>query len=148
MSAKESLQFVDTNILVYAYDSSAGEKHQRAKALLKRLWEHKTGCLSVQVLQELHVNLTRKVAHPVDLEAAAQIITDLCTWQLHTPDGADVLGAIRIQQHDQLSFWDAMIIRSASELGCGLIWSEDFSDGQVIEGVKVMNPLNETLDIA
>jgi predicted nucleic acid-binding protein len=147
MSAKESLQFVDTNILVYAYDISAGEKHQRAKALLKRLWEHKTGCLSVQVLQELYVNLTRKVAHPVDLETASQIITDLCIWQMHTPNGADVLGAIRIQQHYQLSFWDAMIIRSAAELSCELIWSEDFSDGQVIEGIKVINPLSETIDL-
>ncbi len=148
MSAKDSLHFVDTNVLVYAYDSSAGEKHQRAKGLLKRLWERKSGCLSVQVLQELHVNLTRKVAYPIYLEAAAQIIADLCAWQMHVPDGADVLGAIRIQQHYQLSFWDAMIIRSAAELGCSLIWSEDFSDGQVYEGVKVINPMSETVDIA
>jgi predicted nucleic acid-binding protein len=148
MSAKASLQFVDTNILVYAYDNSAGEKHQRAKALLKRLWDHKTGCLSVQVLQELHVNLTRKVAYPVDLEAAAQVIADLCVWQVHAPNGADVLGAIRIQQHNQLSFWDAMIILSASEMGCELIWSEDFSDGQVYQGVKVINPLSEAIDLA
>ena len=148
MSAKESLQFVDTNILVYAYDSSSGEKHQFANTLLKRLWEHKSGCLSVQVLQELYVSLTRKVAHPVDLEPASQIIADLGTWPMHIPDGADVLGAIRIQQHYQLSFWEAMIIRSAAEMGCALVWSEDFSNGQVYEGVKVINPLGETLDIA
>jgi predicted nucleic acid-binding protein len=145
MNAKESLQFVDTNILVYAYNSSAGEKHQRAKALLKQLWDRKAGCLSVQVLQELYVNLTRNVAHPSDLEVAAQIIADLCTWQMHVPDGEDVLGAIRIQQQYQLSFWDAMIIHSAAESGCALIWSEDFSDGQVYEGVKVSNPMNETI---
>jgi len=148
MSAKDSLQFVDTNILVYAYDSSSAEKHQRARTLLKRFWERNSGCLSVQVLQELHVNLTRKVACPIDLEAAAQIIADLCTWQIHVPAGADVLGAIRIQQHYQLSFWDAMIIRSAAEMGCNTLWSEDFSDGQVYEGVKVINPMSETVDIA
>jgi predicted nucleic acid-binding protein len=140
MSAKDNPEFVDTNILVYAYDSSTGEKHQHAKSLLKQLWERKAGCLSVQVLQELHVNLTRKVAFPLEFEAAAQIIADLCTWQVHVPDGADVLAAIRLQQRYQLSFWDAMIIRSAAELGCGLIWSEDFSDGQSYEGVKVVNP--------
>ena len=148
MSAKYSPLFVDTNILVYAYDISAGDKHQRANALLRQLWERKVGCLSVQVLQELHVNLTRKVAHPVNLETASQIIADLCTWQVHVPDGSDVLGAIRIQQHDQLSFWDALIIRSAAEMGCVLIWSEDFSDGGIYEGVKVINPLNKTVDIA
>ena len=148
MSAKDSLQFVDTNILMYAYDSSTGEKHQRAKALFKRLWERKTGCLSVQVLQELYVNLTSKLARPVDLETASQIIADLGTWQMHTPDSADVLGAIRIQQRYQLSFWDAMIIRSAAEMSCELVWSEDFSDGQAYEGIKVINPLSESVDIA
>jgi len=143
MSAKDSPEFIDTNILVYAYDSTAGEKHQRAKALLKKLWERKAGCLSVQVLQELHVNLTRKVAFPLELEAAAQIIADLCTWQVHVPDGADMLEAIRLQQRYQLSFWDAMILRSAAESGCELIWSEDFSDGQAYEGVKALNPFTQ-----
>jgi predicted nucleic acid-binding protein len=148
MSAKDTSQFVDTNVLVYAYDSSTGEKHKRAKALLKQLWEHKSGCLSVQVLQELYVNLTCKVAYPIDSESATQIIADLCTWQIHAPDGSDVLGAIRIQQHHQLSFWDAMILRSAAEMGCGVLWSEDFSNGQVYDGVKVINPMSETIDIA
>jgi predicted nucleic acid-binding protein len=99
------------------------------------------------VLQELHVNLTRKVAHPIGLETASQIIADLCVWQIHVPDGSDVLGAIRIQQHYQLSFWDAMILRSAAEIGCGLLWSEDFSEKQVYEGMKVINPMSDTVDI-
>jgi predicted nucleic acid-binding protein len=140
MSAKESLQFVDTNILVYAYDNSTGEKNQRARALVKGLWERKSGCLSVQVLQELHVSLTHKVAYPIDLESASQIIEDLCVWPMHSPGGLDVLGAIRLQGRYQLSFWDAMILHSAIEMGCDLLWSEDFSDGQVMGGVKVANP--------
>ncbi len=140
MSAKDDLQFVDTNILVYAYNSSAEEKHIIAKTLLRKLWENKIGCLSVQVLQEFYVTLTRKVAVPVEPEFVAQIITDLSSWPLHTPDSADILDAIRIQQKYQLNFWDAMIIRSTVEMECGLLWSEDFSDEQVYEGVKVVNP--------
>lgn len=148
MSAKEDWQFVDTNILVYAYDSSAGQKHSLAKALLQKFWENKAGCLCVQVLQELYVNLTHKVSVPVEAELVAQIIQDLSVWHLHIPDGADVLGAIRIQQKYQLNFWDAMIIRSAAETNCTLLWSEDFSDGQVYEGVKVVNPFTQAGDIA
>ena len=147
MSAKEDLQFVDTNILVYAYDVSAGQKRALAKALVQKLWENKAGCLSVQVLQEFYVNLTRKAAMPLDAELVAQIVEDLNAWRVHIPDGTDVLGAIRIQQKYQLNFWDAMIIRSTSETGCALLWSEDFSDGKVYEGVKVNNPFTQAVGL-
>ena len=135
---------VDSNILVYAYDRLAGPKHAQAKILAQKLWENKAGCISVQVLQELYVNLTRKAASPVETGQAAQIISDLCTWQVHVPDGSDVLGAIDIQQQYQLAFWDAMIIHSAVEAGCSLIYSEDFSPGRVYQGVKVVNPFTQT----
>ena len=140
MSDNDVLQFVDTNILVYAYDRSKGEKQTRAKALVKEIWNRHNGCLSIQVLQEFAVNITRKVAQPVDLNLASQIIQDLSTWRVHIPDVADVLGAIRVQQEYQLSFWDAMIVRSAVQSGCQVIWSEDLSDGQMIEGLRITNP--------
>jgi len=70
-------QFVDTNVLVYAYDVSAGAKHERARALLEEFWESGAGCLSIQVLQEFYVNVTRKVAHPLDSDTALQVVTDL-----------------------------------------------------------------------
>ena len=53
---------VDTNVLIYAHDRSAGSKHDQARLLLRGLWENRTGCLSIQVLQEFYVNVTRKVA--------------------------------------------------------------------------------------
>jgi predicted nucleic acid-binding protein len=55
------LVFVDTNVLVYAYDLSAGEKHERARELVEELWRTRQGCISVQVLQEFFVNVTRKI---------------------------------------------------------------------------------------
>lgn len=133
-------QFVDTNILIYAHDCSAGPKHDRARELLQTLWRERSGCLSIQVLQEFYVNVTRKVAHPLSSESAAQIIADLAVWQIHRPDTNDVLGAIRLQGRLQLSFWDAMIMTSARRLGCEIVWSEDLSHGQVYEGVEVHNP--------
>jgi len=134
------LQFVDTNILIYAHDRSAGVKHDRARALLLDLWQDRAGGLSIQVLQEFYVNVTRKVARPLSPESAAQIIADLSVRQIHRPDTNDILEAIRLQTRLQLSFWDAMILTSARRLGCATLWSEDMSHGQQYEGVTAINP--------
>ncbi len=133
-------QFIDTNVLIYAHDRSAGPKHERTRALLQELWRERTGCLSIQVLQEFYVNVTRKVAAPLSPEAAAQIIADLAVWEVHRPDVSDVLEAIRLQTSLQLSFWDAMILTSARQLGCRVLWSEDLSAGQTYDTVTVRNP--------
>lgn len=143
MSVSSTRQFIDTNILVYAHDTSAGAKHARAIHLLKELWASGDGCLSVQVLQEFYVTVTRKVARPLPSAEAAQIVADLSVWKVHAPQIADVLGAIDIQQRYQIAFWDAMVVRSASRLGCQTLWSEDLNPSQVYEGVTVLNPLAE-----
>lgn len=140
MSTGQDLQFVDTNILVYAHDTSAGAKRDRAARLLEELWESRSGCLSVQVLQEFYVSITRKVANPLDSNTAAQIVADLSVWQVHAPVAADVLAAIEIQRRYGVSFWDAMILQSAVRLGCKIVWSEDLSGGQVYDGVRVIDP--------
>ncbi len=136
----DDLQFVDTNILIYAHDKSAGTKHERARALLESLWENDNGCLSIQVLQEFYINVTRKIARPLDSESAKSIVADLGQWTTHAPNVDDVLEAITVQQRYGLSFWDAMILASAARLGCGVLWSEDLNDGQEYDGVKVVNP--------
>lgn len=140
MNGVSQLQFVDTNVLVYAHDLSAKQKHQRAKALFREMWEARTGCLSIQVLQEFYVSVTRKVAKPLPSQSAAQIIADLSTWEVFSPGVDDVLTAIQLQVRYQLSFWDSMIITAASQLGCQTVWSEDLNPGQVYGGVVVTNP--------
>ncbi len=140
MSDKPALEFIDTNILVYAHDQSSGEKHQVARDLIRGIWKTGNGCLSVQVLQEFYVTVTRKVSRPLPIEEAAEIVRDLSFWQVHSPTAEDVLGAIDIQRHYQVSFWDAMVIQDAKCLSCEIIWSEDLSDGQEIEHVRVKNP--------
>jgi predicted nucleic acid-binding protein len=136
-----SRQFVDTNILLYAHDSSAGVKGDRARALVAQLWESREGCLSVQVLQEFFVNVTRKIAKPLDAETAKEVVADLSRWHMHVPAADDVLGAIGIHQRTGISFWDAMIVRSAAEMGCTVLFSEDLNAGQDYSGVRVENPL-------
>lgn len=133
-------QFVDTNILVYAHDITAAAKHRVARALVEDLWSTRKGSLSVQVLQEFFVNVTRKIPKPLEAPVAAQIIDDLGHWHTHAPATADVLAAIGIHQRTRISFWDAMILRSAKQLGCEIVHSEDLNPGQSYEGVRVHNP--------
>ena len=136
----DNRSFVDTNILVYAYDETAGQKRDRARFLLAELWESGEGCLSVQVLQEFFVTVTRKVPKPLDAASAAAIIADLSHWRVHSPGADDVLSAIDSHRSQDISFWDAMILRSAMRSGCELVWSEDLSAGQRWDGVIVRNP--------
>jgi len=140
MSETKNLQFVDTNVLIYAHDLSAGHKHVCSRELVHSLWQTGNGCLSIQVLQEFYVNVTQKVARPLVPDAAGQIITDLAVWEVHRPNVEDVLDAIRLQGRYQISFWDAMIVTSAIGLGCETIWSEDLNPGQVYDGVTVLIP--------
>jgi predicted nucleic acid-binding protein len=132
--------FVDTNILVYAHDVSAGKKHVTAKKLIQELWASNTGCLSTQVMQEFYVSVTQKVPQPLNHTVAKEIVRDLTYWNVHEPISDDVLNAIDLQQRYHISFWDAMILQSALQLECSLIWSEDLNPGQLYDSVKLISP--------
>ncbi|MGB5794315.1 MAG: PIN domain-containing protein [Mycolicibacter algericus] len=136
------MEFVDTNVLLYAYDATAGERHEAARVLVDRLWRDRLGALSVQVLQEFYVNATRKVAKPITPESAADRLRSLSRWRVHSPLADDVIAATSWSTRYQLSFRDAMIVRSAAELRCDTLWTEDLSDGQLIEGVRLANPFS------
>jgi predicted nucleic acid-binding protein len=140
MSVEPAHEFVDTNVLIYAFDKSAGVKQQIAQELLARLWNTGTGCLSVQVLQEFFVTVTRKVRYPVPVAEAADRIRDFAAWNIFTPTAHDVLAAIEFHVQAQLSFWDAMVVWAAAELGCNILWTEDMNNGQLLRGVRIRNP--------
>jgi predicted nucleic acid-binding protein len=133
--------FVDTNILMYAHDTSAGEKHERAKALVEELWRDRTGAVSTQVLQELSVNLRKKVRRPLDAKATRDIVADYLTWQVVVNGGEAILEAIDLESQYQISFWDALVIQAAQLSGVEVLYSEDLSDGQKYGTVRVINPL-------
>lgn len=140
MSDSPGAEFVDANVLVYAFDTSAKAKQAAAKGLIERLWDSGTGCLSVQVLQEFFVTVTRKVAKPLRVEEAADRIREFSAWRVFAPGADDVLAAIALQQQSKLSFWDAMIVHAAVETQCDVLWTEDLNDGQAIRGVRTRNP--------
>ncbi len=136
-------ELVDSNVVIYAHDPSAGEKHRLARALMERLWVEGTGCLSVQVLQEFFWIATRKIARPVTSKVALDIVRDLSVWPVFSPGAADVIAAGELASASRISFWDAMILQAARRSGAQRVWSEDLNSGQVFDGVEVRNPFAE-----
>ena len=141
MSFMSDKCFVDTNILMYAHDASAGAKHDRAKALVEELWRDRTGVVSTQVLQELAVNLRRKAGRPLDAKATRDIVTDYLTWQVVVNSGESILEALDLEARYRISFWDALVLQAANASGADVLYSEDLSDGQTYGSVRVVNPV-------
>jgi len=133
--------FIDTNILVYAYDVDAKHKYTRAAETLEQLWLMKNGCLSLQVLQEFYVTATQKLKTPLPRDRARSIVERFGEWDPIPPDLAMVLNATNLAERRQLSFWDALIVVTAIDAGATVLYSEDFATGSTIEGLLVVNPL-------
>lgn len=136
--------FVDTNILVYAYDRGAGSRHEKALQLVEQLWHDGSGILSTQVLQEFYVNLRRKAQRPVTIGQARELISDYLAWDPVVNDGATILSAMEIEERYQVSFWDSLIVAAALRGGASVIYSEDFNHGQKFGPAVIQNPFLET----
>lgn len=133
--------FVDTNVLIYAHDTDAPAKRQIANRLLDQLWADRTGCLSVQVLQEFYVNVTRKIARPLPKASARRVVDAYAIWAVAvTP--AEISSAFQIEDQARIGFWDALIIACALKSGAARIASEDLNAGQKIAGIRIENPFD------
>lgn len=145
MSADPQREFVDANVLVYAFDSSAARKQQAARQLVERLWGSGTGCVSVQVLQEFFVTITKKVPKPLRVDDAKARIREFAAWTVFTPTADDIVAAIDLHTEAKIGFWDAMIVLAAAESECDVLWTEDLNDDQLLRGVRIQNPFTGTL---
>ncbi|MBI5212813.1 MAG: PIN domain-containing protein [Nitrospirae bacterium] len=132
--------FVDTNVIVYAYDIDAGSKHQIAVNIMKDLWRSGLGMLSIQNMQEFFVIVTGKIKTPIDVSTAKEIIKRLSKWDIVTNDMTTVLEAIELHERYKYSFWDSLIIAAAASGGATTILSEDLADGQRIKDITIKNP--------
>jgi predicted nucleic acid-binding protein len=132
--------FVDTNLLVYSHDVDSGQKHQIARNILLELWGNRNGVLSVQVLQEFYVTMTRKVLHPIPPSRVRNIIRDYFCWHVEVNDLNSVLIASRIGEDYKISFWDGLIVAAALKANADKILTEDLQSGQIIEGISIENP--------
>jgi predicted nucleic acid-binding protein len=136
--------FVDTNVLVYGHDADADQKHVVARGILEELWDQHVGVLSVQVLQEFYVTMTRKVLHPLPPNKVRNIIQDYFSWHIEVNDPLSVLVASRIEGNYRISFWDALIVTAALRAKAVKIFTEDLQAGQIIEGILIENPFKKT----
>ncbi len=135
MSARS---FFDTNVLLYADDESAPTKQRCSRDLVAEHRRSGTGVISLQVLQEYFVNLTRKLH--VDPRIARRKVEMLAEFDVAAPELADILAAIDLHRLHGFSFWDALILRSAQQSGCRVLLSEDFQEGREIDGIQIVNP--------
>jgi predicted nucleic acid-binding protein len=140
MSAK---CFVDTNILFYAQDKSAGLKHERAAKIVADLWQSATGVLSTQVLQEFCVAV-RRVDRNRAIEDLRQWVERYSEWETIVNTSESIRDALNLESRYQVSFWDALIIRAAQVSRAEVLYTEDLNDGQVFGSVRVVNPLITT----
>jgi predicted nucleic acid-binding protein len=135
MSARS---FFDTNILVYAEDGAAPAKQRRSRDLVAEHRRGGTGVVSLQVLQEYFVTVTRKLH--VDPRIARRKVELLAEFDVAAPEVADILAAIDLHRLHGFSFWDALVLRSAQQAGCRVLLSEDFQDSRQIDGLQIVNP--------
>jgi predicted nucleic acid-binding protein len=133
--------FVDTNILIYAEDKDAGRKHELARDLIVQLWNDRSGVVSVQVLQEFYVNVTKKMRKPLPPAKALEVVREYLTWTVIENTGDLLVSAIALQQKAKLSFWDAMVVQAAIDARCERLYSEDLNAGQRFGTLQIINPL-------
>ena len=132
--------FVDTNIIIYAYDVTAGRKHSTARVIIADLWNSGLGVVSTQVLQEFFVNVVQKIPKPIPKQQAKDIVRDFLKWHVVVNTGDSIIEAIDICLRFGYSFWDSMIIEAAIKGGVSVLITEDLKDGQVVGGVTIKNP--------
>lgn len=137
--------FVDSNILLYARDSSEPSKQPVALAYLKKLWESRDGRISVQVLNEFFVNATRKLKPGLTEPEAWEAVDALMAWDPLPLDATLLERTYQTCRQYQLSWWDAMIVAAADACECDAILSEDLSAGQKYHGMTVVNPFQSSL---
>ena len=131
--------FLDSNILIYTVDESDLQKQQKARLLITTLNKQKNAHISTQTLQEFYNVITRKLFCPK--EKAKEFIENYSQlFPVHNNTVFDILHAIEISIKTQFSFWDSLIISAAISEDCNILYSEDLNDGQIVEGVTIINP--------
>jgi len=130
--------FFDTNVLVYTDDKAAPAKQRRALDLIAEHRRARTGVVSLQVLQEYFVTVTRKLH--LDPRIARRKVELIAEFDIAFPEVADILAAIDLHRLHGVSFWDALVLRAAKQAGCSILLSEDMQGNREIDGVQIVNP--------
>lgn len=136
----EPVTFTDTNVLVYAFDASHPEHQAIAEKALLALMSSDRLRLSTQVLQEFFVTMSQKVAKSWPRERLLAALDDFAIWPTLVIEPPIIREAAELAGEAQLSFWDALIVTAAARSGAAILLSEDLNHGQVVRGVRIVNP--------
>jgi predicted nucleic acid-binding protein len=131
--------FIDTNILVYALDQHDPDKKQKSRSRLRQLAETSGGVISTQVMQEFYVTATKKLQ--VDALLVKEILHSFAQFEIVLISPEIIDRAVDCQILNQISFWDALIVSAAQSACCEVLWTEDLNHGQIIQEVRIENPL-------
>jgi len=132
--------FLDTNILVYAYDLDEKSKRQTAKDILTDCWNNRSGVISTQVLQEFYVTLTRKLSSKLPASEARDVVSDFLSWSIYQIAATDIGEASETEDQYGYTFWDSLVITAARNARAEVLYSEDMQDGQQLGDLKIINP--------
>lgn len=130
--------FLDSNVLVYAEDSADPVKQQTAIDLIVEHGRQRSGVVSLQVLGEYFSAVTRKLK--IDPGVARSQVEFYSRFHVVEPTAADVFAAIDLHRLRGFSYWDSLIVHCARQAGCAVLLSEDMQHGQVVDGLKIVNP--------
>ena len=137
--------FLDTNILVYAFDDADQGKYKVASHLVLEGYQEQNAAISTQVLKEFFVTVTQKVSNKMSVKDAEQAVRDFALWSVAETTVSLVLDGVAIHKRHSVSFWDAMIIAAAKASVCSTLLTEDMSHNSRIENILILNPfLNGT----
>ena len=140
---------VDTNVLIYSYDRADPVKERQALAVLDELVKREAGALTTQILGEFLVTVVRKPAVPLPLDGALdEVARYLRSWHILDVTSRVVEEAVRGVRAYRLNYWDAQIWAAARVYGLSAIFSEDFAVGAALEGVRFVNPLSPSFNVA
>jgi predicted nucleic acid-binding protein len=132
--------FLDSNVLLYTEDADAPLKREIALRHVRAAFADPGGVISTQVLQEFYVNAVRKLA--MTKPAARERVLAFAKLNV-VPVTTDLIAsAMEMHQLHAISFWDALIVRTAAAAGCTTLLSEDLQDGASYEGVRIVNPFS------
>ena len=130
--------FLDSNVLLYTDDRANPDKQRRAIQVLAELKRTRSGVVSLQVLQEYFTVVTRKFG--VSDDDARSKVELFAAFEVVQPGPDDIFAAIDLHRLRRLSYWDALVVHTARRAGCQILLSEDLQHGQVIDGVRIVNP--------
>lgn len=139
MSSTTGKQFLDTNVLVYAFDAAAPGKRRAAQELLERATPG-TLVVSAQVLNEFYMTVTRKLAVPLDDRDARAAVREMTAMDVVPLTSQLVVAGIDRSTSARVSLWDALIIEAALAADCSTLVTEDLDDGQSFDGLTVRDP--------